>query len=47
MNTQDQIKITFEKNRQETQQMFLLIAGFNRSTLTDEERDKLDEWVAS
>ena len=43
----DQLKETFIKDKDETQQILSLIAGYNRSTLTDEERDRLDEWITN
>ena len=41
----DQLTEAFAKERNPTQQILSLIAGYNRSTLTDEERNKLDEWI--
>ena len=35
----------FDKERLENIKAFHLVAGFVRNTLTDEERDQLDDWI--
>jgi hypothetical protein len=42
---ENQYRIAFEKSRQETCKMLLLIAGFNKNNLSEKEHDLLDEWV--
>ena len=41
------LRIAFENARVETGKMLSLIAGYNRRTLTDEERNRLDDWISS
>ena len=40
-----EIQEHFKKERLENIKAFHLIAGFVRNTLTDEERNQLDEWI--
>jgi hypothetical protein len=41
----DQIKDAFIVEKNETQNILSLISGYNRRTLTEEESEKLDEWI--